>query len=145
MAATGRSTPIPAYYQGPTPRYQEAYPASHHMHAEGAPRARSEQGQSLDPYQQPQTPPHPYAADQWRVGDFPPPHPYRAAPREAPKDPPTPRHWPGAPRDEALSRKRRHSRFPLCTAHPPPARTLPTAPPRLNRSLAPLPLPKAPP
>ena len=75
-------------------------------------------------------------------GTSPPPPQYQAAPREAPQDPPTPPHWPGAPRDEAESRKPRRSRSPPRTAHPPPALTLPTAPPRLTCSLAPLPLPK---
>ena len=105
----GAPPPYPTYHQEPPPPYQAPYPPGHHVHAEGAPRAQPHQGQSLDPYHQPLPPPHPYVADQWRAGDFPPPPQYQPAPREAPQDPPTPPDWPDSS-DEARSRKRRRSR-----------------------------------
>ena len=64
-------------------------------------------------YHQPLQPPHPYVGDPWRAGDLPPPPQYRAAPREAPQDPPTAPDWPDSS-DQAWSRKQWHSR-------PPPA------------------------
>ena len=78
---------------------------------------------------------------EWGTSPPPPPSTRRHHAR-TPRAPPTPLDWPDSPRDKARSRKRR--RFPPPhAAHPPPALTLPTAPPRLNRSLAPLPLPEA--
>ena len=74
----------PTYHPRPPPPYQEPYPRSHHIHAEGAPEACPHPGQPpqqpLDPYYLLPPPPHPphpaqhfYAPDTWRVGNSPPP------------------------------------------------------------------------
>ena len=83
----GAPPPYPTYHQEPPPPYQAPYPPGHHVHAEGAPRAQPHQGQSLDPYHQPLPPPHPYVADQWRAGDFPPPPPVPAGTTRGPPRP----------------------------------------------------------